>query len=68
MNRRQFVIAGSLGLAGIGFAQTNSVPPGLRPGDQRNLPAFSLRDMAGNVVRSSDLLGNVVILRFWATW
>ncbi|MFD2556675.1 TlpA family protein disulfide reductase [Sphingobacterium tabacisoli] len=31
-------------------------------------PAFSLRDLDGNIVRLADLKGKIVILDFWATW
>jgi thiol-disulfide isomerase/thioredoxin len=31
-------------------------------------PTWALTDMAGNVVKSSDLLGKVVLVDFWATW
>lgn len=30
--------------------------------------AFELTDMAGNIVKSSDYLGKIVVLDFWATW
>jgi len=29
---------------------------------------FTLKDLDGNVLRSSDLRGKVVVLDFWATW
>jgi hypothetical protein len=32
------------------------------------MPAFSLSDLDGKMVRSGDFLGNVLLLRFWATW
>lgn len=31
-------------------------------------PAWELKDLAGNTIRSADLKGKVVILDFWATW
>jgi thiol-disulfide isomerase/thioredoxin len=31
-------------------------------------PAWSLTDLSGKVIHSSDLKGKVVILDFWATW
>jgi peroxiredoxin len=37
-------------------------------GDERMMPAFELTDIEGNVVRSDDLRGKVVLVNFWATW
>jgi peroxiredoxin len=31
-------------------------------------PAWELRDLEGQVVKSSDFDGKVVVLNFWATW
>jgi thiol-disulfide isomerase/thioredoxin len=31
-------------------------------------PAWKLKDLDGELVKSSDFLGKVVILDFWATW
>ncbi len=31
-------------------------------------PDFTLKDLDGNLVRLSDLRGNVVFINFWATW
>ena len=31
-------------------------------------PAWELKDLDGHVVKSSEFLGKVVILDFWATW
>ncbi|HWY32324.1 MAG TPA: redoxin domain-containing protein, partial [Candidatus Acidoferrum sp.] len=31
-------------------------------------PAWSLTDLSGKVIHSTDLKGKVVILDFWATW
>ncbi len=33
-----------------------------------NAPAFSLKDISGNVVQSSHLLGKPVVINFFATW
>jgi len=33
-----------------------------------SIPAFSLVDINGTTVRSTDLQGKVVVVRFWATW
>ena len=34
----------------------------------KEAPAWELKDLEGQVVKSSDFLGKVVILDFWATW
>jgi peroxiredoxin len=70
MNRREFLIVGSVGVAGAGFTmQGSALPKGLTQVQERKpMPAFALPDIAGKIVRSSDFTGNVVILRFWATW
>jgi peroxiredoxin len=39
----------------------------VRPADQ-TAPSFSVKDLNGSVVSSSDLKGRVVIVNFWATW
>jgi thiol-disulfide isomerase/thioredoxin len=38
------------------------------PGFLGPLPAFALEDLAGNLVSSSDFLGKVTIVNFWASW
>jgi AhpC/TSA family len=70
MNRREFLVAGSLGVMGAGCTvQTMTTPTGLTAVQERKaMPAFSLPNLDGQIVRSADLLGNAVILRFWATW
>jgi len=74
MNRRHFIVAGSLSMIGAGcvpqtHVETKGAPAGLTALQERKpMPAFSLPDMDGRIVRSSDVLGTVAILRFWATW
>lgn len=67
MNRREFLV---VGIAGAGFSmQTTTLPKGLLAVQQRKpMPAFSLPDLDRKLVQSGDFRGNVVILRFWATW
>jgi thiol-disulfide isomerase/thioredoxin len=48
-----------------GVAEENR-PVGGRPGNLA--PDFALADLNGQVVRLSDLRGNVVLVDFWATW
>ena len=73
MKRRTFALAAALSIMGLVYgkpAQTQTrIPAGLHAVQPpTDLPPFSLPDVSGNTVRSSDLLGNVLILRFWATW
>jgi len=44
-------------------------PPGLAaPPQPTAMPDFSLPDVGGTTVRSADLQGKVIVVRFWATW
>ena len=50
-------------------AESPKLPEGLAPpGQLTSLPEFELPDPDGNPVRSEDLRGKVVVIRFWATW
>jgi cytochrome oxidase Cu insertion factor (SCO1/SenC/PrrC family) len=45
------------------------LPEGLAtPAQATPMPAFELPDPDGNPVRSVDLQGKVVVVRFWASW
>jgi len=71
MNRREFAVVGAMGLLGMATSgsQQGVLPAGLHAVQPpTDLPPFSLPDVDGRIVRSGDLLGNVLILRFWATW
>lgn len=66
-----------LSLAGIGLAGCNqhtaSAPPpkevALVPGEiDLRLPDFTVIDLQGREVSSTDLRGKVVLIDFWATW
>jgi hypothetical protein len=44
-------------------------PPGLAaPGQPTPMPEFSVPGLTGTPIRSADLRGKVVVVRFWATW
>jgi hypothetical protein len=73
MNRRQFVFTGSSSIIAAAChlsAQGNNVPAaGLHAVQPpTDFPDFSLPDVGGKTIQRSDLLGKVLILRFWATW
>jgi cytochrome oxidase Cu insertion factor (SCO1/SenC/PrrC family) len=44
-------------------------PEGLAtPGQSMSMPAFELPDAHGATVRSADLQGKIIVVRFWASW
>lgn len=44
-------------------------PPGLIAAHQpMPMHPFSLVEVGGTTVRSADLRGHVIVMRFWATW
>jgi cytochrome oxidase Cu insertion factor (SCO1/SenC/PrrC family) len=46
-----------------------TLPEGLTTPDQSmSMPAFELPDANGATVRSADLQGKVMVVRFWASW
>jgi cytochrome oxidase Cu insertion factor (SCO1/SenC/PrrC family) len=50
-------------------AGSPTLPEGLAAPDQStSMPAFELPDANGETIRSADLQGKVVVVRFWATW
>ena len=50
-------------------AESLTLPEGLAAqGQSRSMPAFELPDANGETMRSADLQGKVVVVRFWATW
>jgi thiol-disulfide isomerase/thioredoxin len=46
-------------------AEPSAAAPAFTP---RPAPAWALKDFEGNLVHSTNCLGNVVVLDFWATW
>ncbi len=54
---------------GLRAAEQPTPPEGLAaPGQPTSMPAFELPDPNGETVRSAELQGKVVVVRFWATW
>jgi hypothetical protein len=49
--------------------ESPTLPTGLAaPGQPMSMPVFELPDANGATVRSADLQGKVVVVRFWASW
>jgi hypothetical protein len=45
------------------------MPPGLSaPAKPMVMPAFDLPTVAGSPLRSESLKGQVLVVRFWASW
>ena len=71
--RRQLLagIAGTLllGAAPLALAASPGVPAGLNPPAKPTaMPAFELPTLAGQTLRSETLKGQVLVIRFWASW
>jgi cytochrome oxidase Cu insertion factor (SCO1/SenC/PrrC family) len=50
-------------------AEQPTLPEGLTaPSASTSKPAFELPDVNGATIRSADLQGKVIVVRFWATW
>jgi cytochrome oxidase Cu insertion factor (SCO1/SenC/PrrC family) len=50
-------------------AASPPLPEGLAtPAQATPMPAFALPDPDGKPVRSADLQGKIIVVRFWATW
>ncbi len=50
-------------------AEQPNLPEGLTvPSPSTSMPVFELPDANGETVRSADLQGKVMVVRFWATW
>lgn len=59
-----------LALLGLWLVQRNEPPPAPSPADATGSPApdVSLTLLNGDTVALSDLVGDVVVLNFWASW
>jgi cytochrome oxidase Cu insertion factor (SCO1/SenC/PrrC family) len=65
------LLGGLLTLSPLGLraAEQPTPPEGLAaPSPSTSMPVFELPDANGETVRSADLQGKVVVVRFWATW
>jgi cytochrome oxidase Cu insertion factor (SCO1/SenC/PrrC family) len=71
--RAAFALALCGALLILGSFASDAAPPSPPEGlvalaQPASIPAFSLVDINGTTVRSTDLQGKVVVVRFWATW
>ena len=49
--------------------EASSPPAGLAVSKQRiPMPEYSVSTIDGTTIRSADMVGKVVVVRFWATW
>jgi hypothetical protein len=57
------------GMLARAAGEAPSPPPGLAaPTEPTSMPEFTVPGLNGTTIRSADLLGKVVVVRFWATW
>lgn len=72
--RRRVVLRGALaalalGMAPRAYAAEPAMPAGLStPAQPTALPAFDLPTTAGKPLNSTALKGQVLVIRFWASW
>ena len=74
MRRKPLLVLGlaAVGLAGCNQHSASPFPPkeaGVAAEEiGSQLPDFSLKDLQGREISSTDLRGKVVLIDFWATW
>lgn len=61
-------VAGSVTVAHAEEAPT--LPPAVMtpPPEPTKMPDFEFANLQGGTLKSADLKGKVVVIRFWATW
>ena len=65
------LLGGFLTLSPLGLRAAEPPPPPeglIAPSPSTSMPVFELPDANGGTVRSADLQGKVIVVRFWATW
>ena len=63
------IISSGDGTLARAAGEAPSLPAGLAaPGQRTPMPEFSVSGIDGSTLRSADMLGKVVVVRFWATW
>jgi len=71
--RRALIAAGAatlaFGAAMVRAAAPNALPKGLSPPrEPQRMPPFDLPTVGGTNLRSEALQGQLVLVRFWASW
>jgi len=61
-----FLVFGAMAHA----AESSSMPPAVMapPAKPTALPEFEFANLHGGTLKSSDMKGKVIVIRFWATW
>ena len=70
---RRWVVVGLLGwMVALGahaaespFPQQTKLSP---PAQPMKMPDFEFANLQGGVLKSSEMKGKVIVIRFWATW
>jgi len=74
MSRKRLLVLGLAAVGLVGCNQHSTSPPQpktdvIAAGQIGSpLPDFSVKDLKGHVISSTDLRGKVVLIDFWATW
>lgn len=64
-----FAVAASAGCTQRAATRVELKELAIKPGDiGSQLPDFSVKDLRGHEISSTDLRGKVVLVDFWATW
>ena len=60
----------AFGAMGAHAAESASMPPAVMtaPAKPTVLPEFEFANLHGGTLKSSDMKGKVIVIRFWATW
>ncbi len=66
MTRQLGTALATLGL--LALVAGPALASGPEAASRKSVPKWELEDLRGDLVRSTDLVGKVVVISFWATW
>lgn len=66
VTRKLGVALATLGM--LALVAGPSVASGPDAATRKSVPKWELEDLDGDLIRSTDLVGKVVVISFWATW